>query len=245
MNIVLAVQLHEPSPGSATYLLIYLGQVFSTRAVQVALGFAGKEAAKIVNDDRIGMQIMLWLPWATLKFICYQYSFYGTHNPCCADVRRFGVLKEMRWRVTHTAKVTQLSFLLIWSVWKGKSWVNSGQGVVSSWWWSAREPLYHTIWQLVQDWEGTSLCLPHMVHDDEATPSLVFNQKPWVAVGFPESILGFRIDLLGEKDPVLKLPFTQPLGESKEREKVGFTTDICFNSFPWWDNFPEKWKVKS
>lgn len=60
-----------------------------------------------------------------------------------------------------------------------------------------------------------SPCLPHMVHDNEAAPPLVLNQKPWGTVGFSESVLGFRVGLLFEKNLMLKLPFTLPLGESK------------------------------
>lgn len=56
-NIVLEVQLHESTPGSTTNS--YLGQVINSRAVQIALGFAGKEVVKTANDGRTGMHILL------------------------------------------------------------------------------------------------------------------------------------------------------------------------------------------
>ena len=140
----------------------------------------------------------------------------STNNLHCADVKRFEGLKKLKRRVSHAAKVTQIYFLLGLDSVKGETLgkPESGSDV-----------------QLVGKLPCTSIphnlatgiglrretpCLPHMLHDNQAAPLLMFNQKLWVAVVFSESIWDFQ------EESCAQAGFHSTTVKKPMKEKVGF-----------------------
>ena len=166
---------------------------------------------------------------------------FCTNNPCCADVVRFGILKELGQRVTHGAEIIQISFLPIQRVWKERLQGKQKSGVGGVQPAGERRGLCTT-----QRASGVALGrgfpLPHAQGTPPQGCPITDNESDtlagsWLFWFYPR----FRVDLLFEKNPVLKLPFTQPLGESKWKE-VGFSANLCFDSFSLMAQSP--WKIK-
>lgn len=160
-----------------------------------------------------------------------------TNNPCCAEVARFGILKELGQSVTHGAEIIQISFLPIQRVWEERLQGKQKSGRVSSQQGSGGASVPHDA-HLLWGWEGASLA-SRVGHTTTGCP-ITDNESDtlagsWLFWFCPR----FRVDLLCERSPVLRLPFTQPLGEANEK-KWGSRLTSALLPLPWWHRLPER-----